>query len=229
MLDPASAIGLAASVVQIIGFTKNILNKSHELRTSAKGVLVQNAEIETAAASFGKLINPEYELDHSWHIHATSRGLNRMRNVPQSLKTFHLAIMRRLDWLVAARIDQNPKLLREPVEGRPLLDFCALSQEWDLVKILLAKGADLSSSGAESFAWRVLLETAVKMDAPSPQLKVVAQTIGLFLDHGADITVEITGKRIKYIIHHALTNWPARRTNKNKNCYRLNGKIRRGS
>lgn len=62
MLDPASAIGLAASIVQIIDFTANVLNKSHEYRTSEKGILVQHAEIETAAASFGKLM---LELDNN--------------------------------------------------------------------------------------------------------------------------------------------------------------------
>jgi vacuolar-type H+-ATPase subunit I/STV1 len=56
MLDPAFAIGLAASIVQIINFIKGVLTKSHEIYQSTDGVLVQNADLECVAVSFSKLL-----------------------------------------------------------------------------------------------------------------------------------------------------------------------------
>jgi len=56
MLDGASAVGLAASIVQIIVFTKGVLSASHELYTSIDGALVQNTELETVTQCFRHFI-----------------------------------------------------------------------------------------------------------------------------------------------------------------------------
>jgi hypothetical protein len=56
MIDPASAIGLAASIIEVIRSTKSILSKSSELYNSSQGALIQNIELETVASSFEKLI-----------------------------------------------------------------------------------------------------------------------------------------------------------------------------
>jgi hypothetical protein len=56
MLDPASAIGLAASLVQITSFVKEILSDSHELYLSADGALVQNLELEAVCRRLDGLV-----------------------------------------------------------------------------------------------------------------------------------------------------------------------------
>lgn len=56
MLDPASAIGLAASVVQLISFIKSVLDDSHELYKSASGALVRNSELEAACTRLHRLM-----------------------------------------------------------------------------------------------------------------------------------------------------------------------------
>lgn len=53
MLDPSSAIGLAASLVTLIGFTKDVLSKSQELHRSINGDLVQNTELRAVMERFG--------------------------------------------------------------------------------------------------------------------------------------------------------------------------------
>jgi hypothetical protein len=47
MLDPASAIGLAASIVQLFNFVKDVLGDSHKIYKSANGTLVENMDLET--------------------------------------------------------------------------------------------------------------------------------------------------------------------------------------
>jgi hypothetical protein len=47
MLEPAAAIGLAASIVQLFNFVKDILGNSHKIYASANGLLVENTDLET--------------------------------------------------------------------------------------------------------------------------------------------------------------------------------------
>jgi hypothetical protein len=56
MLDPASAIGLAASVVQLVDFTKGLLTQAHELYKSSDGSLVKNSDIRNVSLSFQRLV-----------------------------------------------------------------------------------------------------------------------------------------------------------------------------
>jgi HAMP domain-containing protein len=56
MLEPASAIGLASSIVQLVHFTKDVLSRSHELYTSANGSLVDNSDLEIVTSSLGRLL-----------------------------------------------------------------------------------------------------------------------------------------------------------------------------
>lgn len=46
MLDPASAIGLAANIFQMIDYTVKIVSRSHEFYISADGALVRNSDLE---------------------------------------------------------------------------------------------------------------------------------------------------------------------------------------
>jgi hypothetical protein len=149
----------------------------------------------------GRLLNLDHELDHSWHVHALSEHSSKLRNVPRRMKTFQLALLERLDWLAAARVDQDVELLHKPIDGEPLLAFCAVSRKWDLVQVFLTKGSDLNTGDPQSVAWKELLQTANNTDAGSSNLKVIATLMGLFLDQGADIRVETNGRRVKHVVN----------------------------
>lgn len=56
MLDPASALGLAAALVQLTGFVKGILSDSHEIYRSTDGALVRNIELESVCRRFDELM-----------------------------------------------------------------------------------------------------------------------------------------------------------------------------
>jgi hypothetical protein len=47
-MDPLSALGLAASVVQFVQFGGSLVSKSHQIYTSSEGKLTSNVECETA-------------------------------------------------------------------------------------------------------------------------------------------------------------------------------------
>jgi hypothetical protein len=55
MLDPVTSIGLAASVIQLIAFTKDLLDKSEEVQGRIDGALLENSELETITRSLLKL------------------------------------------------------------------------------------------------------------------------------------------------------------------------------
>ncbi|KAF2184494.1 hypothetical protein K469DRAFT_688947 [Zopfia rhizophila CBS 207.26] len=57
MLDPSSAIGLVASVIQLVTFTSSIVSKSREVYNSAEGALVEQMELETVTQSLKGLIH----------------------------------------------------------------------------------------------------------------------------------------------------------------------------
>jgi hypothetical protein len=56
-MDPLSALGLAASVVQFIQFGGSLVSKSHEIYTSSDGKLAANIECETATTRLIGLTN----------------------------------------------------------------------------------------------------------------------------------------------------------------------------
>ena len=55
MIDAVSAIGLAASIMQLTTFIGQIISKSRELYESADGALVEHLELETVARSLNEL------------------------------------------------------------------------------------------------------------------------------------------------------------------------------
>lgn len=55
MIDPASAIGLASSIVQLTTFTSQVISKGRELYESADGALVEHLELESVARSLNDL------------------------------------------------------------------------------------------------------------------------------------------------------------------------------
>jgi hypothetical protein len=63
MLEPASAIGIAASLVTLIEFVKNTIGKSRELYHAVDGGTVRNTELRAVLERF-------------------SRGLNRFHKCP---------------------------------------------------------------------------------------------------------------------------------------------------
>ena len=54
-MDPISALGLAANVVQFIDIGCKLFSKSHALYKSATGVSVEDWELENIASSIGQL------------------------------------------------------------------------------------------------------------------------------------------------------------------------------
>ncbi|KAH7055668.1 hypothetical protein B0J12DRAFT_717839 [Macrophomina phaseolina] len=54
-MDPASAIGLAAGIVQLTSFAGDLLSKAREIRNSADGALVENQELEAIATGLQQL------------------------------------------------------------------------------------------------------------------------------------------------------------------------------
>lgn len=56
MLDPSSAIGLAASLITLLNFTKDVLSRSQELQKSINGGLVRNTELQAVMERFGDCI-----------------------------------------------------------------------------------------------------------------------------------------------------------------------------
>jgi len=54
-MDPLTAVGLAGTIVQFVDFTTKIVSKSTELYRSGRGVLAENANIETTTADLKEL------------------------------------------------------------------------------------------------------------------------------------------------------------------------------
>jgi hypothetical protein len=57
MLDPVSAIGLTASIVQLITFSEGLLKRASSIYHSANGSLVQHTELESVALTFSELVD----------------------------------------------------------------------------------------------------------------------------------------------------------------------------
>src|ERR1700760_4422248 len=56
MIDPASAISLASSVVQLTTFIADLISRSQELHKSATGLLVRQSDLETTTNSLHNLV-----------------------------------------------------------------------------------------------------------------------------------------------------------------------------
>jgi hypothetical protein len=54
-MDPITAVSLAGTVIQFVDFTSKLVSKSTELYRSGRGVLAENADIETTTADLTKL------------------------------------------------------------------------------------------------------------------------------------------------------------------------------
>lgn len=50
-MEPLSAVGLAASILQFVEFTAKLINKGNEIRSSIEGTTAENRDLETAARS----------------------------------------------------------------------------------------------------------------------------------------------------------------------------------
>ena len=54
-MDPATALGIASSIVQLVSFTSDLISKGNEIYKSVDGALSENLELETIAASLQEL------------------------------------------------------------------------------------------------------------------------------------------------------------------------------
>jgi hypothetical protein len=54
-MDPATALGVASSIVQLVSFTGDLISKGNEIYKSVDGALSENLELETIAASLQEL------------------------------------------------------------------------------------------------------------------------------------------------------------------------------
>jgi hypothetical protein len=54
-MDPATSVGLASSVVQLLTFAGNLLDKSREIYRAADGAVIENQELETIASTIVEL------------------------------------------------------------------------------------------------------------------------------------------------------------------------------
>jgi len=55
MADPLTVIGAVASITQLIGLGTKIIAKSHEIHTSAVGMLIEDADIEATAKELSNI------------------------------------------------------------------------------------------------------------------------------------------------------------------------------
>jgi uncharacterized protein involved in exopolysaccharide biosynthesis len=55
-MDPASALGLASRIVQLIQFTNGLISKDNEIYKSTQGSLLENLELETITASLADFL-----------------------------------------------------------------------------------------------------------------------------------------------------------------------------
>jgi hypothetical protein len=74
VLDPMSALSVATAVVQFVDFASKVISKTYEYRDSADGMLVENREHKTVAASLKSLTE---ELDKSLQKFELSRKLSK--------------------------------------------------------------------------------------------------------------------------------------------------------
>ncbi len=95
MLDPASAIGLASSVVQLVTFTKDVLSRSHELYESVNGATVEYGDIEKVTSSLDRLMK-NIELNSI----AKSSPNTQADEVELELKELCLGVKRSVDPLL---------------------------------------------------------------------------------------------------------------------------------
>jgi hypothetical protein len=54
-MDPITAVNLVGTIVQLVDFSSKLISKSTELYRSGRGVLTENAHIETATEDLSKL------------------------------------------------------------------------------------------------------------------------------------------------------------------------------
>lgn len=57
MLDPISAIGLTASIVQLVTFSEGLIRRTSDIYHSVDGSLVQHTELESIVTSFSELLD----------------------------------------------------------------------------------------------------------------------------------------------------------------------------
>lgn len=181
-----------------------LVKQSDELPIDSKiGLFAQLDQIDKELPIAGRLGNLNFHLDHTWHDHYVGVSSFKVMALPPKMRTFMLAIFEDLDWYVSVRIDQDPSLLKETVERRPLLDFCAIHQKWKAVSILLTKGIGSGDKDAKGFAWRKLQETALLSAIPLTDLFMYTRVIGLFLSHGV-INSKAQEKDSKDFVHHCI-------------------------
>ena len=64
MLDPASAIGLAASIAQLLTFASGLLKKGREIYNSAEGATIAGSQMEIVANTLVELTSQVREQEH---------------------------------------------------------------------------------------------------------------------------------------------------------------------
>ena len=135
---------------------------------------------------------------------------------PQSM--FQLALGASYDWYVSAKLAEQPRLLKDPVQGQYILKWALRSDLWTMQEVLLDGGADpnLYHELGRS-AWQMLLEQTLNiMRIQSADLEErgsrLLRTLTVYLDHGADprayVTEDcmdmITSVKLSGIVHLAL-------------------------
>jgi acylphosphatase len=104
-MDPISALGAAAAVVQFIDFTSNVISESLEIKNSLHGTTVENAEIEVVAISVKELMQ---NLDESLREIGRKRKLSAIEENVQSVGIACQAVAEELQ--KAIREVKNPPL-----------------------------------------------------------------------------------------------------------------------
>jgi len=80
-IDPLSALGLAANVVQFIEFTANLISKGHQIHRAADGSLVENLELEAITHHIRRLND---DILASVYLSKCKQNLNHRGNDRQS-------------------------------------------------------------------------------------------------------------------------------------------------
>lgn len=93
-MDPASAIGLASSIVQLITFSSDLLSKTREIHSSADGAAVENVELEAISTSLLELSREVNE--GKFHLTKADKQLKDLCAGCQKVADELLEVVRRL-------------------------------------------------------------------------------------------------------------------------------------
>ncbi|PMD22533.1 hypothetical protein NA56DRAFT_570112, partial [Hyaloscypha hepaticicola] len=104
-MDPATALGVASSIVQLVSFTGDLISKGNEICKSVNGALSENRELETIAASLQELSS-----ELPWTLfndskRSLSKTEKQMQDLSHGCKTLSTQL---LDAVKALKISGSP-------------------------------------------------------------------------------------------------------------------------